>query len=84
MKPIKSFEPIAAQSINAIAKSLGNIGAMVAGLGEIDTAAGAGIIDNNTKCVWTYDGHRIEVWLGEAGSFGASKSKEIDPDKPAT
>ena len=82
MTPVRSFEPITAQAINSIAAALGHIGSMIAGIGEVDISAGAGIINDNTKCLWTKDGHRIEVWLSSDGGFGASKSKNIDPNKP--
>ena len=83
MNPICSFEPVTSETVDSITSALGAIGAMIAGLNDIDISAGAGIIDKNTKCLWTQDGHRIEVWLSADGSYGAAKSKEIDPDKPS-
>ena len=82
MKPIKSFEPVTIAVIDSIAAVLGPTGAMIAGLGEIDIPAGAGVIEDNMKCLWTKSGHRIEVWLSSDGGFGAAKSKDVDPDKP--
>ena len=82
MKPIKSYELVTGLEVTMIAGAIGYVGSMVAGLGEVDLTAGAGVIDGRTKCLWTKDGHRIEVWLGDDGSFGAAKSKEIDPNKP--
>lgn len=58
------------------------ISAMIAGLGEVDISAGAGVINDNTKCLWTKEGHRIEVWLSSDGGYGAAKSRAIDPEKP--
>ena len=81
MKPIKRFEPIDFNTAIMIANALGPTGAMVAGLNDVDIAAGCGIIDEYTRCLWTKDGHRIEVWHRDS-AFGASKSKVLDPDKP--
>ena len=82
MNPIKAFEPVTTKTVDLIAKAIGNVGSMIAGLNDVDIAAGAGILGEQTKCLWTKDGHRIEVWLSSDGGYGASKSKEIDPDKP--
>lgn len=82
MKEIQSFEAVTQLDVISIAGALGPIGAMIAGLNEVDIGAGAGVIDINTKCLWTKNGHRIEIWLGQDGSYGAAKSKELDPDKP--
>lgn len=83
-KPIRSFEPVDAKAVQSIRHALGVVGALVAGMREIDIDAGAGIIDENTKCLWTSDGHRTEVWLSSDGGYGAARSKEIDPQKPRT
>ena len=82
MKPIKSFEPITVRRLKSIAAALGPIGAMIVGLGEVDISAGAGVINDSTKCLWTKKGHRIEVWMASDGGYGAAKSKAIDPEKP--
>ena len=82
MKSIKSFEPTTHVTVNLIAAAFGPIGSMIAGLNDVDIDAGAGVIDDSTKCLWTKDGHRIEIWVSSDGGFGAAKSKEIDSDKP--
>jgi hypothetical protein len=82
MKPIERFEPVDEEIVRMIINALGTIGSMIVGLGDIDIPAGCGIIDDRTRCLWTKDGHRIEVWVSLDGSYGASQSKEIDPLKP--
>jgi hypothetical protein len=82
MKPIERFEPVDADIVRLIGDALGTIGVMTVSLNEVDISTGCGIIDGNTRCLWTKDGHRIEVWQSNDGGFGASKSKEIDPNKP--
>ncbi len=81
MKPIKRFESIDASTVSMIAYALGPAGSMIAGLSDVDVSAGCGVIDDNTRCLWAKDGHRIEVWQQD-GSYGASKSKKVDPLKP--
>ncbi|KKL28467.1 hypothetical protein LCGC14_2374830 [marine sediment metagenome] len=81
MKAIKRFEPVDASIVRMIGNALGSTGAMIAGLSDVDILAGCGVIDNNTRCLWTRDGYRIEVWQRD-GSYGASKSKKVDPLKP--
>ncbi len=82
-KPIKSFETMEHQVVKMIADSLGATGSLVVNLGDVDLEAGCGIIGDYTRCMWTKEGHRIEVWVDLlSGAYGASKSKEIDPFKP--
>lgn len=78
-KPIVTFEPVAAHIVNSIVASLGSTGAMIAGLTNIDLTAGCGVIDGHTRCLWTKEGYRVEVWMSSDGGFGASKSDEVDP-----
>ena len=79
--PIKSFEPITQSQLNMIAKSLGMMQSMVLRIGEVDLESGAGIIDDNTKCLWTKKGCRITLSIG-FGGFTESVSKLVDPGKP--
>ncbi len=83
-KPIRSYEPISRRTVFYVAQALGTIGGMVVDLKKVDISAGAGVINDSMKCLWTEDGHRIEIWCSSDGGWGASKSKEIDPDKPKT
>lgn len=79
---IQSFEPVTKADVQTIVNVVGNIGAIVAGLNDVDINAGAGKIDKSNKCLWTRDGHRITVTLCSDGGVIASKSKSVDPEKP--
>jgi hypothetical protein len=82
LRPIRSFEPITADRVKAIARSLGPIGCMILKLGDVDPSAGAGVVDDSTKCLWTKAGHRIEFNIGHGGFIG-SVTRGVDPSKPA-
>lgn len=45
---------------------------------EIDVSAGAGVISDDAKCVWTIDGRRVTVSLKQF-LFCCSQDKDIDP-----
>ena len=79
--PVKSHEPIMAAQLRMIAYSLGPIQSMVLRLGEVDLTAGAGIIDDRCKCLWTRDGRRI-TFRFEFGGFVGDLSNQVDPAKP--
>lgn len=82
MKPIKSYEAISAKEYANVCGAFSPVAKSVAKMHEAHLAYGAGVIDHLTKCVWTQDGRRIEVWLGQGGDFGASCSKTPDPESP--
>jgi hypothetical protein len=48
----------------------------------LDRDAGAGVVDDSTKCLWTANGKRIEVSLVHGGGLIISQSKEVDPEYP--
>ncbi len=79
--PVLSVEPIDLRTVNMIALSMGMIPAMMCQIGNADLAAGAGIINDTTKCLWTKKGQRITLRY-RFGSFIASVSKHPDPAKP--
>ncbi len=81
-KTIESFEPVDRQIVYMIGTALGQMACMVVGLNEVDVSLGCGVINDHTRCLWTKDGHRIEVWCSNDGGYGAARSKEIDPDCP--
>lgn len=72
MKPIKSREGITARQVQSICDALGPTACLVVGLNDIDLSAGAGVINDYTKCIWTKDGARIDIWARD-GSIGAAK-----------
>ncbi len=79
LRKITAFEPVTPMLVNQIASERGFIGITPAS--EIDIAAGAGVIDGMTKCLWTKSGHRVEIWFKD-GEFGTMTSPAVDPLRP--
>jgi hypothetical protein len=75
MREITKFEPLPSK----MAVKILMVGYPV--VTDIDEAAGCGIIDANTRCVWTKQGNRIEVSMG-GGALIVNQSKEVDPAYP--
>ncbi len=69
------------KDVDHLVKALG-MGVMVLDLASIDFSCGRGVGKDNDRCFWTKSGKRIEVWCSVGGGFGASQSKEVDPNKP--
>jgi hypothetical protein len=82
LRPVASTEPIDQATLGMIAGFLGPMQAAMLGLGMVDLAAGAGIIDGQTRCLWREDGRRIEIHM-EHGGVIASASRGPDPGMPA-
>lgn len=83
MKSITKFEPIDPRTFNGIICCFTPVARVVARFSEVDLSRGAGVIDSTTKCLWTKGGRRIEIWY-QHGAYGASCSRDIDPDAPAS
>lgn len=82
VKEIKRMEPVTKARVVQLASALGGpIAAMVAGLNEVDISAGSGVYDGG-RCLWTKDGHRIEIQMISGGGIIAAKSKAPDPEYP--
>ena len=85
MEKILRLEHVSTEQVQALISSLTPAGKMVSGLMEVDVSRGRGVLsedeDNIKHCLWTEQGHRVTVSVGEYGVM-VSKSKEIDPDAP--
>lgn len=56
--------------VQTIRDAIGPIATKLMDLDNIDLAAGAGTINDHTRCLWTKDGSRIDIWA-RGGSIGA-------------
>lgn len=81
--PIEKFETIDADMVAKIARMLGSVGAIVAGMPDVNCDAGAGVVRRDRKCLWTNSGHRVTIEAFADGGWIASKSKEPDPEYKA-
>ena len=76
------IEPLDKKTIAMIARTLGNIPAMICNLHEADVSRGCAQIGPREKCLWTKDGKRISIATTVDGGLIASCSKEPDPEAP--
>jgi hypothetical protein len=78
------IEPLTEKTVTMLRRSLG-MGAMIFDW-DIDLAAGAGILDSNTKCIWTKRGIRTTFVLkhcpGEGPLYMTTQGKDTDPEYP--
>ena len=75
-KPITKFEPLPGNIVSFLYK----YGRFIIS-GKIDEEFGCGVVDFDTKAVWTKDGRRIEAQLlrTPGGGFIIAQSKNVDP-----
>lgn len=80
-----NIEPVSEEQFaylcNAVARAHGGAGMIVCGLLEADLTKGRGILEGNTRCLWTRDGRRITIGFSN-GSLTVSASKTPDPECP--
>jgi hypothetical protein len=65
--PIR-YEPLSLRALRIIRR-----------LRDIDPSRGCGVLGNDSRCVWTRDGHRITFWVDRVHGYGGSVSKVVDP-----
>lgn len=79
-------EPVTKEQVAAMQRSIerahGRVGAMLTGLWEVDLTKGRGILEGNTRCLWTQDGRRITIALPADGGLIVSCGKARDPECP--
>lgn len=75
------LEAVTQDQVDSLARVLGNLGTLVAGLADADLSRGRGVLEGNDRCLWTTDGRRITVSAG-GGAVIASVSHEPDPEAP--
>lgn len=76
-------DKITQSQVQALGQAIGGVGAMIAGLGEVDLSLGRRSNKKNHWSLWTRAGHKIDIELCSDGGLIASKSKQPDPDRPA-
>ena len=72
-------EPLTQANLDMLARTMRPLEQMIVRLHDADLSKGAGVLKNNSKCIWTNDGHRITFTLISGGGFISSLSKEVDP-----
>lgn len=79
MPPVLAYEVLSPKTIAMFREGLSLAQVMVLRLDEVDICKGAGRVDANTKCVWTFDGCRISMTITACGGLIATCSREYDP-----
>lgn len=79
--PIQRFEPLTIEQLAVVRRCFTPTEAMVAGLNFIDVRYGVGVIDNQTKCMWTRSKRRVTIGYNGGGRI-ATISKVEDPNCP--
>jgi len=83
-KPLR-VEPVTQEQVEALARVVGGMSAMISGLMDVDISRGRGVMDESghRHCLWTTEGHRVSVSV-DRRCYGivASKSAEPDPEAP--
>ena len=75
------LEPLTEENLIVIRRAFPGVQGAILRLDHVDVSRGVGILSDGCKCVWTKDGHRIE--LSQAGGARmCSYSKEPDPEAP--
>ncbi len=76
------IESVDQVQVDALIAAVGPAGAMVASLFDVDLLRGRGVLEGNTRCLWTTKGHRITVQLTYGGGICVGCGKEPDPAAP--
>lgn len=79
LQPVVAFESLSQEVIGMMCAGLSRLQRCVLGIDDIDVSKGVGRIDAATKCVWTYEGHRITISVGSGAGICYARSKEYDP-----
>lgn len=73
-------EPVTKQQVKSLRKALYSLGSeIVIDWEKIDYEVGRGVIGEKEHCLWTKEGKRINVNIGDHGTIIVKQSKEIDP-----
>ena len=77
-----SIEPVTEKQLDHLIRAVGHIGSMICDLHEADLSRGRGVLKGLDRCLWTKDGRRITISLGDHGELFASCGNEPDPEAP--
>lgn len=75
--PMKT-EPFTQKQVQHLINFLG-LGAMLMDWKNLDHDIGRGILEGNSRCLWTTTGHRITISVARGGGVISSQSKQPDP-----
>ena len=75
MEATQKTEDVTQEQVNALMRSVGPMGSMIARLHEVDISRGRGVLEGNDKCLWTKDGKKITVTLTSDGGICVSCEK---------
>ena len=76
---IKRYERLTREQWERALFEIGPEIAMAAGLYYVDYRMGIGIIDDNSRCVWTRQGRRVTITYDEGRPVAAKIGKTPDP-----
>lgn len=75
-KPGK-VEPVTGEVVQGLIRGLTVLQAQILRLYDVDVRRGAGVLSKDSKCLWTFDGHRITLLISEGCLMGTVSA---DPD----
>jgi len=75
---IQGIESFTKNQVRALIRCLG-LGAMLMDWDKLDYEVGRGILEGESRCLWTTDGHRITITVCRDSGFIAGQSNEPDP-----
>ena len=75
-------EPLSQSQVTAIRRLLGFGANILIDFNSIDYTKGRGVLDGQSRCMWTKKGQRITIDVASDGGLIASQAKEVDPELP--
>lgn len=76
------IEQVTEKQLLALSRCLTPSGRMISRIGEADLTKGRGVLDGDSRCLWTKSGHRITITPIVGGGLITSCSKDPDPECP--
>lgn len=87
MQPLKfnmtlKIEPVTRDQLKSLMRALEPLQSIILQLGAVDLAKGRGVLEGNSRCLWTKDGRRITLTPTSDGGFVGSCGRTPDPECP--
>lgn len=82
MQPFKKLEPVTQAQLKSLMRAIGPLHSTILELGQADLSKGRGVLEGNSRCLWTKDGRRITLTPTSDGGFVGSCGKTPDPQCP--
>jgi hypothetical protein len=83
LRSLKAHSPVTVAEVMAVSRAFTPAQRAATRLGEVDLNLGVGTIDGRTRCFWTRNGERIEIFSQDDGGYGATFKRGRDPHLPA-